>query len=76
VDFADLYPFLVSMLIGALIGTERQRRIAEDRVEGVAGLRTFTLIALLGAMSAHLSAQYGQNFAVAALASFAVLVSI
>ncbi len=75
-DFADLYPFLVSMLIGALIGTERQRRIAEDRVEGVAGLRTFTLIAILGAMSAHLSAQYGQNFAVAALASFAVLVSI
>lgn len=75
-DFADLYPFLVSILIGALIGTERQRRIAEDRVEGVAGLRTFTLIAILGAMSAHLSAQYGQNFAVAALASFAVLVSI
>jgi hypothetical protein len=62
------------MLIGALIGTEWQRRIAEDRVEGVAGLRTFTLIALLGAMSAYLSAQYGQNFAVAALASFAVMV--
>ncbi len=75
-NFVDLYPFLAAMLIGALIGTERQRRIAEDRIKGVAGLRTFTLIALLGALSANLSAQYGQNFAVVALASFAVLVSI
>jgi uncharacterized membrane protein (DUF4010 family) len=76
VNFVDLYPFLAAMLIGALIGTERQRRIAEDRIKGVAGLRTFTLIALLGALSANISAQYGQNFAVVALASFAVLVSI
>lgn len=75
-NFADLDPFLAAMLIGALIGTERQKRIAEDRVIGVAGLRTFILIALLGALSAHLSAQYGQNFAVVALASFIVLASI
>jgi uncharacterized membrane protein (DUF4010 family) len=76
VNFADLDPFLAAILIGALIGTERQRRIAEDRIKGVAGLRTFTLIALLGALSANLSIQYGQSFAVAALVSFAVLVSI
>ena len=35
-DFVDIYPFLVAMLIGALIGTERQRRLAEDKVRGVA----------------------------------------
>jgi len=75
-DFAAIYPFLVSLLIGALIGTERQRRLAEDKVRGVAGLRTFTLIALLGALSATLANQYGSSFAIAALASFTILAGI
>ncbi|MDD1758793.1 MAG: MgtC/SapB family protein, partial [Methanotrichaceae archaeon] len=72
-DFTDIFPFLVAILIGALIGTERQRRIAEEKVRGVAGLRTFTLIALLGALTAELSIQYGSSFAVVGLASMVVL---
>jgi len=75
-DFTDIYPFLVALLIGALIGTERQRRLAEDKVRGVAGLRTFTLIALLGALCAYLASQFGPMFAVAAFASFTILVGI
>ncbi len=75
-NFADIYPFLTALLIGALIGTERQRRLAEDKVRGVAGLRTFTLIALLGALSATLAEEYGQAFAITALASFTILVGI
>jgi len=75
-NFVDIYPFLVALLIGALIGTERQRRLAEDNVRGVAGLRTFTLIALLGALSATLSVEYGSGFAIAALATFTILVGI
>lgn len=75
-DFAEIYPFLVALLIGGLIGTERQRRLAEDKVRGVAGLRTFALIALLGALSADLADHYGPGFAVAALASFTILVGI
>jgi len=75
-DFVDIYPFLVAMLIGALIGTERQRRLAEDKVRGVAGLRTFILIALLGALSATLAAQFGPLFAVASLTSFVILVAV
>jgi len=75
-EFADIYPFLAALLIGALIGTERQRRLAEDKVRGVAGLRTFTLIALLGALSATLANQYGPAFALAAFASFTILVGI
>lgn len=75
-DFANIYPFLVALLIGALIGTERQRRLAEEKVRGVAGLRTFILIALLGALSASLAEHYGPVFAVAALASFIVLVAV
>jgi uncharacterized membrane protein (DUF4010 family) len=75
-EFADVYPFLVALLIGALIGTERQRRLVEEKVRGVAGLRTFVLISMLGALSATLAAHYGPGFAIAALASFTILVGI
>lgn len=75
-DVTDIYPFVISLLIGGLIGTERQRRIAEEKTRGVAGLRTFTLIALLGTLSAYLSDHYGQMFAVVALGSFTIVVGI
>lgn len=42
--FSDLYPFLISILIGALVGTERERDLLEKKKRGVAGLRTFILI--------------------------------
>jgi uncharacterized membrane protein (DUF4010 family) len=75
-EFADIYPLLVALLIGALIGTERQRRLVEEKVRGVAGLRTFILISLLGALSSTLAVHYGSGFAIAALASFTILVGI
>ena len=75
-DFADIYPFLIAMLIGALIGTERQRRMIEDKVRGVAGLRTFILIALLGSLCSALAQHYGSGFALAGMASFTILVSV
>ncbi|VVB71761.1 Uncharacterised protein [uncultured archaeon] len=75
-NFADAYPFLVALLIGALIGTERHRRLAEDKVRGVAGLRTFILIALLGSLCATLAGHYGPGFAIAAIAAFIVLVAV
>ena len=74
-DFAEIYPIIVALLIGALIGTERQRRLAEDKVRGVAGLRTFVLIALFGSLCATLADHYGPGFAVAALATFTILVA-
>jgi uncharacterized membrane protein (DUF4010 family) len=75
-EFADIYPILVALVIGALIGTERQRRLAEEKVRGVAGLRTFILISLLGALSSTLAVQYGSGFAIAALFGFTILVGI
>ncbi|NTV77048.1 MAG: MgtC/SapB family protein [Methanothrix sp.] len=75
-DFADIYPFIVALLIGALIGTERQRRMIEDKVRGVAGLRTFILIALLGSLCAFLAQHYGSGFAIASMATFTILVSV
>ncbi|MDH7597029.1 MAG: MgtC/SapB family protein [Methanothrix sp.] len=73
-EFADLYPFVMAMIIGALIGVERQKRIVEDKTRGVAGLRTFVLIALLGALAASLSEIFGDLFIVVAYAGFLILV--
>lgn len=51
--------FAVAILIGALIGLERefvQQRAGE---EDFAGIRTFTLMSLLGAIGAYLAEDYG-----------------
>ena len=47
--------FATAILLGALVGIEREKRKAEEGESGIAGLRTFTLLALLGAASAWLS---------------------
>lgn len=75
-EFVDLYPFLISILIGALVGTERQRRLIEDGGRGIAGLRTFILISLLGTLSSELAEQYGPYFIVIAFGCFMLLVGI
>ena len=52
----QLIPFLISLMLGLLIGLERGWH-ERKRAEGarVAGLRTFALIAMAGAFTAHLS---------------------
>jgi uncharacterized membrane protein (DUF4010 family) len=75
-QFADIYPFIISILIGALIGTERQRRLAEEKIRGVAGLRTFTLIAILGTLCANMAVYYSQEFIIVAFGTFILLVGI
>jgi len=75
-QFADLYPFIISMLIGALVGTERQRRLVEAKILGVAGLRTFTLISLLGTLCAYIAERSDPSFLVIAFASMALLVGL
>jgi uncharacterized membrane protein (DUF4010 family) len=52
--FAQLFPFLISLGIGLLIGLERERNPSAK-----AGLRTFALTALLGTLCAMLSEQTG-----------------
>lgn len=52
--FAQLFPFLVSLAIGLLIGLERERN-----PRAKAGLRTFALTSLLGTLCAMLSEQTG-----------------
>jgi uncharacterized membrane protein (DUF4010 family) len=47
--------FGTAILLGALIGIEREKRKAEEETGHLAGLRTFILLALLGAAAGWLS---------------------
>lgn len=65
--FETARPFLLALAIGLLIGIERERAHADRKVQDPLGSRTFTLLALLGAVAA-----YVENVAFAvALAAFA-----
>jgi len=63
---------LISIAIGALIGTERERK---HETAEFAGIRTFILIALFGTISAYLSIFYSY-FLIIAFLAMATLVCI
>ncbi len=46
--------FATALGIGLLIGAERERRKGEGPSRGPAGIRTFAIVALLGAVTAHI----------------------
>jgi len=56
--------FLIALAIGALVGIERERKIKRTEF---AGIRTFMLISLVGALSAYLSGTFFLAFPVAFL---------
>ena len=59
--------FGTAILLGALIGIEREKRKAEDEETGhIAGLRTFILLALLGAAAGWLSRDLSTPWVLAA----------
>ena len=58
--------FGTALLVGALIGLEREKRKEKDDDIGIGGLRTFTLIAEAGAISAWLSASFATPWVMAA----------
>ncbi len=50
--------FLIAVALGALIGLEREMAQAKRKFKAFAGIRTFTLIALFGALAALLSDKF------------------
>ena len=58
--------FAVAILLGALVGIEREKRKEEKDKGGIAGLRTFTLLALLGAAAGFLARSLSSPWIVAA----------
>jgi len=68
--------FAIALLIGALVGLEREKRKTTEPHIGVGGLRTFILFAEAGAVSAWLSTQLQAPWVFAAtVISVAVLVT-
>lgn len=55
VDFNTVREFVTALLIGALIGIEREKRKTESGDLATGGLRTFILIALVGASAGWIS---------------------
>src|SRR5258708_32473720 len=49
IDLSIIWDFAAALLIGALIGIEREKRGAEEGGGGIGGLRTFILVAMIRA---------------------------
>jgi uncharacterized membrane protein (DUF4010 family) len=59
--------FAIAILLGTLVGIEREKRKAEEQEPGhIAGLRTFTLLALLGAAAGFISKNLSSPWILAA----------
>lgn len=52
-----LFSFGIAILIGALVGIEREKKKVDEREPTIGGLRTFMLIAMAGAIAAWLSVE-------------------
>jgi uncharacterized membrane protein (DUF4010 family) len=57
--------FLVALLIGALVGIDRERKKAAESGRSFGGIRTHILFALIGAASAHLAHESGSPWLLA-----------
>jgi len=57
-DLRTLGDFATALSIGALIGIEREKRGVAEQDAGIGGLRTFILIAALGALAGWLAERY------------------
>ena len=55
-DLTELQNFAIAILIGALIGIEREKRRETETTIG--GIRTFVLMAMVGAVGGFLSAEF------------------
>ncbi|MBT3338228.1 MAG: MgtC/SapB family protein [Anaerolineae bacterium] len=58
-DFEPWWRFGVSLLLGAMLGMEREFIQQKEGSQDFAGIRTFSLIALLGSVAAFLGADFG-----------------
>lgn len=68
IDFPTLYPLALALGLGMLVGLQRERA-----AEPVAGIRTFPLITLLGALSTLFTGETGLWLCAAALLALAGL---
>ena len=73
IDLEPWWRFGAALLIGALIGLEREFKQQQSEVADFAGLRTFSLISLLGAIAGYLARDVGVWPAIAAFVGVMLL---
>ena len=77
IEIAMFKPFLVSILIGALLGLEREKAYHDERTpRNFAGIRTFTLISLLGTLSAMLADIFTKYFVLGGFIAFFMFIIV
>jgi uncharacterized membrane protein (DUF4010 family) len=67
VDVEAVSRVATALLIGALVGIEREKHKAAGGNVGIAGVRTFTLIALVGAIGAWVTQELGTPWVLVAV---------
>jgi uncharacterized membrane protein (DUF4010 family) len=75
-DFEPWWRFGVALLIGALLGLEREFVQQKEAAPDFAGIRTFSLIALLGSLAAFLLADFGPFPIALSLAGLILLTTV
>lgn len=75
-DFEPWWRFGFALLIGALIGLEREFFQQKEDAPDFAGIRTFSLIALLGSVSTFLAQDLGVILAALALAGLILMTAV
>jgi uncharacterized membrane protein (DUF4010 family) len=66
--------FLIAIFLGALIGLQREYEQQQTHVFRFAGIRTFILISILGALLGYLSKEILNNYILAILGFVAILI--
>ena len=73
-DLASLQNFAIAILIGALIGIEREKR--RETEETIGGIRTFILLAMLGAVGGFLSQQFDTVWPLVVIVALGALIVV
>ncbi|MBN2052233.1 MgtC/SapB family protein [Candidatus Woesearchaeota archaeon] len=72
ITLAFFINFLVAIAMGVLVGLEREFSLLKDKKESFGGIRTFTLVSILGALVGYLAYLYSFWILVAGIVCFAV----
>jgi uncharacterized membrane protein (DUF4010 family) len=75
-DFEPWWRFGFALVIGALIGLEREFYQQKEKSPDFAGIRTFSLIALLGSVSSFLAGDFGIILAALALGGLILMTTV
>lgn len=75
-DFEPWWRFGFALVIGALIGLEREFHQQKEKSPDFAGIRTFSLIALLGSVASFLADDYGIILAALALGGLILMTTV